>query len=86
MSEKVVSNLRPSVVSLCALWLFYYLKLTFPTPLFSPSIASLLYRQILSMHVKPIRRRSMAALEAGVKTAVHAKIHFLGVLAGVNSL
>ena len=31
----------------------HHLKLTFPTPLFSPSIALFLYRQTLSMHVKP---------------------------------
>ena len=30
-----------------------HLKLIFPTPLFPPSIAPFLYRQTLSMHVKP---------------------------------
>ena len=30
----------------------HHLKLTFPTSLFTPSIVSLLYGQILSMHVK----------------------------------
>ena len=51
----------------------HYLKLTFPNPLFSTFIASLLYWQILGMHVKPLWRRSMAALEAGVKTVLQAK-------------
>ena len=31
----------------------HHLKLIFPTPLFSHSIASFLYRQTLSMHVRP---------------------------------
>ena len=31
----------------------HHLKLTFLTPLFSPSMAPFLYRQTLSMHVKP---------------------------------
>ena len=31
----------------------HHLKLIFPTPLFSHSIAPFLYRQTLSMHVKP---------------------------------
>ena len=78
ISENVVSNLRLAGVHSGHSGFLHHLKLTFPTPLSCPSIASLLYRQILSTHIKPSRRHSTAALEAGVKTVVHAKIHTLG--------
>ena len=64
----------------------YHLKLALSTPLLSPSIDSLQYRQIVSTNVKSPQRRSTTALEVGVQTAVHAKIHSLEVVAGANSL
>ena len=80
INEKVVSNLRLAGSSLQVLRLPPPPKtdILYPLPtLFSPFIASLLYKQILSVHVKSPQRRSTTALEAGAKMAVHAKIHSL---------
>ena len=78
MREKVVSNLRLVGGSHQALRLPPSPKTDIPYPLFFFFIASLLYRQTLSMHVKSPRRQSTDALEAEVKMVVHAKIHSLG--------
>ena len=53
ISEKVVSNLRLPVVLSGHSGFLHHLKLIFPIPLFSHSIAPFLYKQTLSMHDKP---------------------------------